>query len=70
MFSKLRAILGLNKKREILEKDKAVVKSFRKRYAHFRKMLDANAALAELMADLEIKWHGQPWHFRESRVWA
>ena len=39
--------------------DKAVVKIFRKRYARFRKLLDANAALAELMAELEVKLSGK-----------
>ena len=34
------------------------VKSFRKRYARFRKLLDANAALGELMADMERKLSG------------
>lgn len=39
--------------------DKAVVKAFRRRYARFRKLLDANAALAELMADMETKLSGK-----------
>jgi len=39
--------------------DKAVVKAFRKRYARFRKLLDANAALAELMAAMEVKLSGK-----------
>ncbi|MDR0339579.1 MAG: phosphoenolpyruvate synthase, partial [Desulfovibrio sp.] len=34
-------------------------KIFRKRYARFRKLLDANAALAELMADMESKLGGK-----------
>ena len=38
--------------------DKNVVKAFRKRYARFRKLLDANAALADLMADMELKLDG------------
>ena len=38
--------------------DKNVVKTFRKRYARFRKLLDANAALAELMAGMEEKLRG------------
>lgn len=38
--------------------DKAVVKAFRKRYARFRGLLDANAALAELMAGMEEKLRG------------
>ena len=39
--------------------DKAVVKIFRKRYARFRKLLDANAALADAMAELEVKLSGK-----------
>lgn len=39
--------------------DKTVVKAFRKRYARFRKLLDANAALAELMAEMEVKLSGK-----------
>ena len=39
--------------------DKAVVKIFRKRYARFRKLLDANAALADVMAELEVKLSGK-----------
>lgn len=39
--------------------DKSVVKAFRKRYARFRKLLDANAALADLMADMEVKLSGK-----------
>ncbi len=39
--------------------DAAVVKTFRKRYARFRKLLDSNAALAELMAELEFKLSGK-----------
>jgi hypothetical protein len=35
--------------------DKAVSKTFRKQYARFRRLLGANAALAELMADMEGK---------------
>ena len=38
--------------------DRSVVKTFRKRYARFKKLLDANAALAELMADMEEKLRG------------
>ncbi len=38
--------------------DAAIVKGFRKRYARFRKLLDANAALADLMTDMEIKLGG------------
>lgn len=38
--------------------DRAVVKAFRKRYARFRKLLDANATLAELMAGMEDKLQG------------
>ena len=37
----------------------SAVKSFRKRYARFRKLLDANAALGELMADMERKLSGK-----------
>ena len=37
----------------------AEVKAFRKRYARFRKLLDANAALGELMADMERKLSGK-----------
>lgn len=48
----------LHREREQLQADKAVVKVFRKRYARFRKLLDANASLAELMADLEEKLSG------------
>ncbi|MDR0239669.1 MAG: phosphoenolpyruvate synthase, partial [Deltaproteobacteria bacterium] len=35
------------------------VKAFRKRYARFRKLLDANAALGELMANMERKLSGK-----------
>ena len=35
--------------------DTAVIKSFRKRYAYFRVLLQANAGLAELMADISLK---------------
>ncbi|MDL2321172.1 phosphoenolpyruvate synthase [Desulfosarcina sp. OttesenSCG-928-B08] len=38
--------------------DKVVVKSFKKRYARFRKLLDANAALADLMAEMDVKLDG------------
>ena len=48
----------LRRDTEQLQADKAVVKIFRKRYARFRKLLDANASLAELMADLEEKMSG------------
>ena len=40
------------------EEDGAVLKAFRKRYARFRKLLDANAALGELMANMEQKLGG------------
>ena len=43
---------------EHLLANEAVVKGFRKRYAQFRKLIDANAALANLMADLETKLAG------------
>ena len=36
-----------------------MVIAFRKRYARFRKLLDANAALADLMAELEVKLSGK-----------
>ncbi len=39
--------------------DVAVVKGFRKRYARFRKLIDANAALGELLGDLEEKLTGK-----------
>ena len=39
--------------------DKTVVKAFRRRYARFRKLLDANTALAELMAVMEVKLSGK-----------
>lgn len=50
-----------SKKRDesLVQTDKAVVKGFRKRYARFRKLLDANATLADLMADLEMKLSGK-----------
>lgn len=38
--------------------DSAALKRFRKRYARFRKLLDANAALGELMADMARKLDG------------
>ena len=38
--------------------DKTTLKTFRKRYARFRKLLDANAALADLMADMDVKLSG------------
>ena len=44
---------------ERVTEDKTVVKVFRKRYARFRKLLDANAALAELMAAMEVKLSGK-----------
>lgn len=47
------------KRKEQALADKAVVKTFRKRYARFRKLLDANAALADLMAELEVKLSGK-----------
>ena len=37
----------------------AAVKAFRKRYARFRKLLDANAALGALMANMERKRSGK-----------
>lgn len=40
------------------EADRAMVKAFRKRYAKFRRLLDANAALADLMAEMEVKLRG------------
>lgn len=49
---------GLRRRDESASKDQAVVKIFRKRYAHFRRLLEANAALAELMADMEVKLGG------------
>ena len=53
-------VTGLFKRERPVESavDKTVVKTFRKRYARFRKLLDANAALAELMADMEAKLRG------------
>ncbi|MDL2316213.1 phosphoenolpyruvate synthase [Desulfovibrio sp. OttesenSCG-928-A18] len=39
--------------------DKSVVKNFRKRYARFRKLLDANAALGDIMAEIELKLGGK-----------
>ncbi len=39
--------------------DRDVLKAFRKRYARFRRLLDANAALAGLMADMEEKLSGK-----------
>ncbi len=39
--------------------DKTVVKGFRKRYARFRKLLDANAALADVLSDMEEKLDGK-----------
>lgn len=53
-------VAGLFKRGQRLDApvDKTVVKTFRKRYARFRKLLDANAALAELMADMEEKLRG------------
>lgn len=41
------------------ETDKSAIKQFRKRYARFRKLLDANAALADLMAAMEVKLRGK-----------
>ena len=38
--------------------NEAVVKGFRKRYAHFRKLIDSNAALGDLMAEMETKLGG------------
>ena len=37
----------------------SAVKDFRKRYARFRKLLNANAALGELMTDMERKLRGE-----------
>ncbi len=42
-----------------LQADKAVAKGFRKRYARFRKLLDANAALADVLTELEMKLTGK-----------
>ena len=42
-----------------LQADAVVVKGFRKRYARFRKLIDANAALGEVLADLEDKLTGK-----------
>lgn len=46
------------REQETAPPDKGAVKTFRRRYARFRKLLDANAALAELMADMEVKLNG------------
>ncbi len=46
------------KKHQEEQRNTTAVKSFRKRYARFRKLLDANAALGELMADMAQKLEG------------
>ncbi len=58
MLNRLLCLLNLQKKIHTIEPDKATLKKFRKRYANFRKLLDANANLAELMADIEVKLSG------------
>ncbi|MDR2489306.1 MAG: phosphoenolpyruvate synthase [Desulfovibrio sp.] len=52
----LRRLFAGNKR---IVADKGVVKKFRKRYAKFRKLLDANAALADIMTELEVKIDGK-----------
>ena len=59
IWQKLTGRLFKRKSEEQILADKAVVKIFRKRYARFRKLLDANAALADLMAELEVKLSGK-----------
>ena len=43
---------------QCIQANQAVVKGFRKHYAHFRKLIDANAALGDLMADMDTKLAG------------
>lgn len=57
-WNKISAIFNRCRSSKASQADKDVIKAFRKRYARFRKLLDANAALAELMADMEEKLHG------------
>lgn len=57
MLGKLRSLLS-RKEESRLVADREVVKIFRKRYAQFRRLLDANAALADLMADMDAKLSG------------
>lgn len=59
VWRKLKNKLLHKQNAERLTADKEVVKAFRKRYARFRKLLDANAALAELLADMEVKLSGK-----------
>lgn len=57
-----RLVKGLQKNsrpKELQSADKAVLKDFRRRYARFRKLLDANADLAEIMAAMEVKLSGK-----------
>ena len=46
-------------KRASRQEHSAAVKSFRKRYARFRKLVDANTALGELMTNMEHKLNGK-----------
>ena len=58
MLHFIRKILrGPNHNKHIAQ-DKEMVKAFRKKYANFRKLLDANAALADILNDIETKLNG------------
>ena len=59
IWKRLAGSLFSKKQEESALADKTVVKAFRKRYAGFRRLLDANAALAELMAEFEEKLDGK-----------
>lgn len=59
MWRKLtRRILKKTEPEQSPQNKEAAIKVFRKRYARFRKLLDSNAALAELMADMNSKLGG------------
>ncbi len=58
MPNRLLRFFKRDKQDKALEPDKKTLKTFKKRYAHFRKLLDANAKLAELMADMDVKLNG------------
>lgn len=58
VWRKLTQLFGKKDTSGDAPKDKTALKIFRKRYARFRKLLDSNAALADLMADMNIKLRG------------
>ncbi len=59
LLGKIAGLFSRRTARELPAQDVSVVKGFRKRYARFRKLIDANAALGELLADLDEKLTGK-----------